>query len=169
MTLTFLEIGQRWPDAVVLWDRDVAPTLDWEPRFVVWHAGPERVELVEAVHQDCAATGHWSSLYGNCRCLRWDGTQWLTRYITANEPQEWRREYLGQWLNDRMVDGRVFLTGDQYHDFLEQYLRGNLPGDDRAEAYEHYIDRIRRRCHRCGSSIIAGACSNLGCFAEQPR
>lgn len=34
MTLTWGDIDERYPDAGVLWDRDVAPTLDWEPRFV---------------------------------------------------------------------------------------------------------------------------------------
>ena len=76
MTLTFLEIGQRWPDAVVLWDRNVAPTLDWEPRFVerdgvLWAACDADASPYPPDNVQC---------YADCRCRVWDPTlkQWWT-------------------------------------------------------------------------------------------
>lgn len=73
MTLSFHEIGLRWPDAVVYWDRDVAPTLDWEPRFV------ERDGVLWAVDFD--ERPGWTSLcLPHCKCRVWEPTlkQWWT-------------------------------------------------------------------------------------------
>ena len=78
MSLTWHEIGLRWPDAVVLWDRDVAPTLDWEPRFV------ERDGVLWAMETWDTGTRFCPPLEPDrkpgCRCRVWEPTlkQWWT-------------------------------------------------------------------------------------------
>lgn len=115
MTLSFHEIGLRFPDAVVLWDRDVAPTLDWEPRFV------ERDGVLWAVHGTCLSNdplvfgpGTYFWMQGqsdthrwNCRCLAWCDDAWISQpaYIrrswsTRGTRGEWFREFMGRWQDD---------------------------------------------------------------------
>lgn len=115
MTLSFHDIGLRWPDAVVLWDRDVAPTLDWEPRFVE-RDGQLWAELAPSGQPCRGAFGMASRTI--CRCLAWDESEWIThvefdrrRHIAWLDEDlrsgrvkwpdhEWRREYLGQWIDE---------------------------------------------------------------------
>lgn len=100
MTLSFHEIGLRWPDAVVLWDRDVAPALDWEPRFV------ERDGVLWAVcDEDVAPVWFGFECYMNCRCRVWEPTlrEWWEHERwdrLRRTTQEWKREYLGQWIDE---------------------------------------------------------------------
>lgn len=89
MTLTFHEIGLRFPDAVVLWDRDVAPALDWEPRFVELQS--EFIGALSARHPDCV----YSHYEATCRCLVWDeiDSEWVSREAMRQrgfEREAWR-------------------------------------------------------------------------------
>lgn len=72
MTLTWADIDARWPDAGVLWDRDVAPTLDWEPRF------EERDGVLWA--GDVEGRGQWFHHVTNCRCLVWIDGSWISHH-----------------------------------------------------------------------------------------
>lgn len=75
MTLSFHEIGLRWPDAVVYWDRDVAPTLDWEPAFV------DVDGVLWAVEGGMKCGGVFGrTARSGCRCRVWEPTlkQWWT-------------------------------------------------------------------------------------------
>lgn len=86
MTITWLEIGARWPDACVYWDRDVAPMLDWEPRFEDCHGH------LWARDSDCEERG-----YRRCRCLLWEGDHWAT---VAHYPDGWTQ----QWRSTQALD-----------------------------------------------------------------
>lgn len=70
MTLTWADIDARWPDAGVPWDRDVAPQLDWEPRF------RERDGVLWA--DDVEERGQWFHHVTNCRCLAWLDGSWIS-------------------------------------------------------------------------------------------
>lgn len=78
--LTWAELGERWPDSVVAWDALGAP---FEAVFRY------RDYVLHAIAPDCVSGMHWRPSGINpeclhrCRCLRWDGAQWLPRYITA--------------------------------------------------------------------------------------
>jgi len=73
MSLNWTEIGERWPDAVVMWDRDVAPTLDWEPVFRA------NGDLLWADDPECTMRARSGTRgYGRCRCRCWLRGQWRT-------------------------------------------------------------------------------------------
>lgn len=114
MTLSFHEIGLRFPDAVVYWDRDVAPTLDWEPRFVV------RGEILWADDPECAERGH-----GRCRCLTW----WHSQWCTVSHHGAWQTP-LGAVtrVDDLVEDYRVrlgFRPWDEYASFARDVVRAH--------------------------------------------
>lgn len=140
--LTISQVGERWPDAVVMWDRDVAPALDWEPRFtersgMLWAVEVWPTKDIDGnpmVYQLC--TESWQSPRG-CRCRVWEPTlkQWwsharwsrLQRLLRLNrdlnegrlfvgEPIEWRREWLGEFVepeDDRVAAHRYSMRGLQ--------------------------------------------------------
>ncbi len=79
--LTLTELGERWPDAAVFWDRDVA-SQGWTPLF-----SGQRLPLlahleVLAFDRSCLhATGtlEWEALdWSTCRCVVWTGEAWIT-------------------------------------------------------------------------------------------
>lgn len=71
MTLSFHEIGLRFPDAVVYWDRDVAPTLDWEPRFV------DVSGRLTARRPGCHHHRDFLAKNGGCGCIAWSEVGWI--------------------------------------------------------------------------------------------
>lgn len=198
LTLAWLEIDARWPGASVMWDRDVAPGLDFDPAFR---------EII----------GHlWAFTYGEpsdlchrsgCVCRVWDGEAWLDHAegarridltlrigapVPLNElagvrtPHDWHlrtgrrvancKECSIGLLNDDLRNGRIFIAGTPWP------ATRDLFHDDRVDALTYAYGWAQREhremerhrwalamCRGCGSQLIAGACSNLGCFAENPN
>lgn len=79
--LTFAELGERWPEALVLWDRDIASQA-WTP---VFSAKPlSRLPHLEVLAFDisCAHATGTKDLDGiawrACRCMTWTGEAWIT-------------------------------------------------------------------------------------------
>jgi hypothetical protein len=114
VSLAWTEIGERWPDAVVMWDRDVAPTLDWEPVFRErdgvlwadcirdhWHLMRESRRSLLLV-QDILPADPRSP----CRCRVWDPTlkQWWVH-------QKWNRIVRISRLNNDLHHGRLLIMG----------------------------------------------------------
>ena len=101
--ITWAIAGQWWPDACVLWDRDIAPE-GWEPRLLVeCRAAPachtfrwtddqhgRRLHSDEAVTRaegplcwmlhahDATCTGLHVVPTDGCRCVRWAGDRWTS-------------------------------------------------------------------------------------------
>jgi hypothetical protein len=79
--LSFAEVGARWPEALVLWDRDVA-ACGWTPVF--WEKPAPRFAALKlfAFDTECRhATGThaWEGIvWGACRCVMWTGEAWIT-------------------------------------------------------------------------------------------
>lgn len=137
MTLSFHEIGLRWPDAVVYWDRDVAPSLNWEPRFV------ERDGVLWAMDFD--ERPGWASLcLPHCRCRVWEPMlkKWWTHErwdLLRRTTQEWKRQHLGQWVDEAQhFDNdtiraiaygaeRMWRTGHSALDEYREIARGRWP------------------------------------------
>lgn len=106
--LTITEVGERWPMAAVLWDRDVMSVSAWEPVFRVLG------DSVMALEVSCAAA---VSHRPRCLCRRWDldRERWRTMSevklsmlnadlhagrVFVRDPEwhrEWSREYMGSW------------------------------------------------------------------------
>lgn len=103
--MNWSEIDARFPDAGVMWDRDVAPTLDWEPRFrerdgVLW---------ADCESSYCRRDVHWanrSTTVAHCRCRVWEPTlkQWWTH-------PKWDRASRIFRLNDDLREGRLIILG----------------------------------------------------------
>jgi len=81
--LTVAEVGERWPEALVLWDRDVAP-LGWDPAFRLRGTPPD--EELWADDLECPdrmaraeRRGGAAARLAVCRCVMWDGQRWLSR------------------------------------------------------------------------------------------
>lgn len=75
--LTWAEIGDRWPDAAVAWDRDVAPTMRYDLTFrdrngtlwaddQFWHMAPKRYP------ERWILAGR-----AECNCRIWTDGQWI--------------------------------------------------------------------------------------------
>jgi hypothetical protein len=79
--LTFAELGERWPEALVLWDRDVA-SQGWSPVFSVAPIPRLPDVTLSAFDTSCAhATGtdEWEGVaWAECRCVTWTGEAWIT-------------------------------------------------------------------------------------------
>jgi hypothetical protein len=74
-TLTADEVGETWPEALVLWDRDVAHE-GWTPAFRVTHSG----ELSAVNASGGVGRCHHSR---DCECSiewrQWTGDRWINR------------------------------------------------------------------------------------------
>ena len=86
--LTFAELGERSPEAAVLWDRDVA-SQGWTPVF-----SGKPIPLLPnlklfAFDTSCQhATGahEWEGIaWSACRCVTWTGRAWITLYAARYE------------------------------------------------------------------------------------
>lgn len=148
MTLTWTDIDARWPDAGVLWDRDVAPTLDWEPRFrdrdgVLWADSPDDHDRPHHRERDC-------------RCRVWIGGSWITHRaygvlqmeaaaakIAANRVDP-RRFWRGFYNRDHLEHGRIFIAGTPWIDELN---RVNPPRSDMADAMMYAARHMWRTGH----------------------
>lgn len=72
---------------MVLWDRDVAPTLDWEPRFVerdgvLWAEGGTCMTNDPLVSETGAIywiQGRNDTHHHGCRCLAWCDDTWISQ------------------------------------------------------------------------------------------
>src|SRR5262245_15264076 len=95
--LTFAEIGERWPDALVLWDRDIAgqgwTPVFWgaDPRFHSWKLFAYDVECKHAIGPHDGEGVVWSA----CRCVTWTGEAWITLFVERYE--EVRRALRGEY------------------------------------------------------------------------
>jgi hypothetical protein len=172
--VNWTEIGERWPDAVVMWDRDVAPTLDWEPVFRErdgvlwadcirdhWHLARKRRDLLLA--QDILP----DEPRRPCRCRVWDGEAWLSHRAwdsvqTANQltgpswssDAEWQRQYMARpfpttrpSLRYRVLDRVMALmdrTTDELADHAMLFTELQQLGGER-DATDREVDRIARR------------------------
>jgi hypothetical protein len=96
--LTWAEVDDRWPDAGVMWDRDVAPHLDWEPRLRAYgiHLWADDLE--------CEARG-----FGRCRCLLWSNGSWSTVRHYASTPGAREKSCMIARLNQDLQEGRFHL------------------------------------------------------------
>lgn len=111
MTLTWADIDARWPDAGVMWDRDVAPTIDWDPRLEVhddtlWALSGTCMsnEPIRSGDGPGAVMYIWMQGQGethrhNCRCMAWCDGAWVTQAVAARKENAhaWHREFLSRW------------------------------------------------------------------------
>jgi len=85
--LSFVEIGERWPDALVLWDRDVAgqgwTPVFWgkDPRVNAWKLSAFDLECRHASGTHDGEGVVWSA----CRCVTWTGEAWITLFAERYE------------------------------------------------------------------------------------
>lgn len=157
MSLTWLEISQRWPDCCVPWDRDVAPTLDWEVRF------RERDGVLWA--DDVEERGQWFHHVTNCRCLVWLDGSWISHRaygllqmermaaeIAAESPDP--RRWWDLYNRDRVETGtgRVYIAGTPWGTgLLDEFYRAE------SRSTSHMADAVAYAAHhmwRTGHSAL---------------
>ncbi len=78
--MTFAQLGEGWPEALVLWDRDIAGQA-WTPVFS--REPVVRLPHLELLAFDASCThatgGSWDEVaWETCRCVAWTGTAWIT-------------------------------------------------------------------------------------------
>lgn len=107
--LTFAEIGERWPDALVLWDRDVAgqgwtPVFwGYDPRSHAWKLSAFDLECRHASGTHDGEGVVWSA----CRCVTWTGEAWITLFAERYETV--RRALRGEYVApDAQVSRMLF-------------------------------------------------------------
>jgi hypothetical protein len=86
--LTFAEVGAGWPEALVLWDRDIA-AQGWTPAFwtipAPWFPDP-KLSAFDTECQHATGTDEWEQIvWSACRCVRWTGEAWITVYAERYE------------------------------------------------------------------------------------
>lgn len=85
--LTLVEVGERWPDALVLWDRDVA-SPGWAPVFCETAAQSPGSGLFafDRACEHATGTPAWNHIdWDECRCVTWTGTAWITMYAERHD------------------------------------------------------------------------------------
>jgi hypothetical protein len=82
--MTISEVGDKFPLAAVLWDRDVSGE-GWEPVFRM--RGSVFAPWDSILFADSATCPHSSGRAadpGGCRCRVWTGDAWITRSQAIN-------------------------------------------------------------------------------------
>jgi hypothetical protein len=101
--LTFAQIDARWPEALVVWDRDVA-TQGWTPVFRVYD------DALHAGDVTCPGWVQHIELDRACHCVRWDGARWeletdfISRFRDMVESTIDIRQFMQQFTPDPPAD-----------------------------------------------------------------
>lgn len=141
--LTVTELGERWPDAAVLWDRDHAERYADGVRF--------EADGDTLFASDLACVGHPGGFcLWPCRCLVWEGGAWVAAAVSAVLSERVRVVVSTPWLS---VAPRDVVAWCEYYVRTELYdaevcaarhaARGRLEVE-RREAVPVTYDEIRR-------------------------
>lgn len=162
MNLTWAEIDARWPGSSdpggppapsVVWDRDVAPTLDWEPRFVEGRHGVRFDEVTlwaVDVSQRCGP--EWirqlpspndRGRRAECHCRAWVDGEWITHLDWEWRGYEAERRWWDFSERDRITagTGRIFMAGTPW---LDEFHRIDSPRSDMADAIIYAAEHVWR-------------------------
>lgn len=185
--LSFAEVGERWPEALVLWDRDVA-SQGWTPTFwtipAPWFPEP-KLSAVDAECQHATGTNDGEQIaWSDCRCVRWTGEAWITmsaeRYEAVRAALRGRRIPLGRTGSQMLwfmlhngcaaeITPSSFIVPDIISGRSDEYELSLAPGivsflldGTRLPETGHVIRQIRLAAPATGDGFPAWDESNLG-------